>query len=293
MASRRLGIGLAVGVALALAGPPLWAGEQPAPGGGALHLTADQKDLLWLEPVLVIVRVDSPHVAGVPAVPGAGKQGSLRFEIEPAVKVRAGAKPLPLEAQTAGAAVQARVFDLFEWFTFPDGGTWTVRAVLEQGGTKLASQPLTLTIRKPAKGTAEFDPVARIHHTPWSNYETNAFCGDTFDLVQKWPASRLAPYCHYWNGRHLQNKKDLDKAIASYRIVVEKYPDFALADHAEYGIIECLTAQKQLLAAQKRSVALREKLEGRAARAGVKPGTAVFRLANDAAHRLNDNLGLK
>src|SRR5262249_42688097 len=147
-----------------------------------------------------------------------------------------------------------------EWFAFPDqGGPWTVRATFEAKGepVKLVSAPITVMLRKPLPKEAEYEPMARLHHMPWSNYDTNAFCGDTFDLVQKWPTSRFAPHCHYRNGRHLQLKKEYDKAIASYRTVVEKYPDFALAADAEYGIVECLVAQKKLSEAQKRNIALR------------------------------------
>jgi hypothetical protein len=33
------------------------------------------------------------------------------------------------------------------------------------------------------------------------------FCGDTFDLVEKWPSSKLARYSRYWSGRYLQTVK--------------------------------------------------------------------------------------
>lgn len=83
------------------------------------------------------------------------------------------------------------------------------------------------------------DAVARVHHIPWSNYETNAFRGDTFDVVKKWPDSKPAKYCHYWNGRYSQNKKEHDKAIASFRTVIEKYPDLPLAADARRALAEC------------------------------------------------------
>jgi hypothetical protein len=213
--------------------------------------------------------------------------------VAPAVKPRQGAKPLPLEEQAAGP-VQVRHFDLLEWFAFPDqGGTWSVRAVLEHQGTKLTSATVTFTVRPPGKGDAEAQPVARLHHTPWSNYDTNAFCGDTFDVVKQWPTSRLARYCHYWNGRYLQHKKEYEKAIASYRLAAEQYPGFALADDAAYGIVECLYAQQKLREAQTRNTALRQKLQERAAKAEIKPGTgqtAVQRLAQTMADRLRRDL---
>jgi hypothetical protein len=204
----------------------------------------------------------------------------LRFEIEPAIKARSGAKPLPLEGQVAAGAAPTRLYDLFEWFAFPEnGGTWTVRAVFEAKGFKQTSAPLSITIRKPGPKDSEHGPMARLHHTPWSNYDTNAFCGDTFDLVQKWPKSRFAKYCHYWNGLFLQNKKEYDKAIASYRIVLAKYPDFVLADAAEFGLIQCLCAQKKLQEAAQLNTALRKKLSERSAKNETKPGT-VQRLAD-------------
>ena len=165
----------------------------------------------------------------------------MRFEIEPAVEPRAGARPLPEEARAATAL--ARKYDLLEWFQFPGSGTFSVRAVYERAGARLTSGPITVTLRTPMKGDADFDAVDRIHHVPWSNYETNAYCGDTFDVVKRWPDSRLARYCHYWNGRYSQNRKEYAKAIASYESVIAGYPGFALADDALRGIEECRKSQ--------------------------------------------------
>ena len=88
----------------------------------------------------------------------------------------------------------------------------------------------------------EWGPVDRIHHTPWSNYVTDAFCGDTFDVVKRWPDSKMAKYCHYYNGLHHQHKKEYDKAIVSLTTVVEKHPDFLLARDADAAIHQCLLA---------------------------------------------------
>jgi hypothetical protein len=260
-------------------------------------LTAGQKEFLRLEPILVTVRLESGRLAGIPPAPGKSKQGALRFEIEPAVKLRPGAKPLPLEGQTADANVTTRNYDLFECFAFPEqGGPWTVRAVFEHRTVKMTSASIAITISRPGKDDAEQQPMARLHHTPWSNYTTNAFCGDTFDLVQRWPKSRFVKYCHYWNGRYFQHKKEYDKAIASFRIVIEKYPDFVLADASAFGIVECLCAQKKLQEAQKHNTALRQKIKERAVKAGLKPGTgrtSVERLAQDMGLRLTRDLGLE
>jgi hypothetical protein len=213
----------------------------------------------------------------------------LRFEIEPAVKARKGARPLPLEGRDQAAQVRARHYDLFEWFAFPDkGGAWTVRAVFESKGAKLISAPVAITIRTPDKSDAEYLPMARIHHTPWSNYDTNAFCGDTFDVVKQWPRSRFAKYCHYWNGRYSQNRKEYDKAIASYRLVVEQYPDFALAGAAELGMVECLHALKKVREARERLASLRQKLE-RARKTGFKGG-ADHTVVEQLAVALDDRL---
>jgi len=257
--------------------------SEPKP---SLDLTAAQTEFLPLEPILITLRVEGEGAA-LPPGPGESKAGSLRFEVEPAVKPRPGAKPLPLERQVADA--QARHYDLFEWFRFP-AGTFTVRAVLEQKGSKLTSAPVRFTIGKVAKGDREEQPVARIHHTPWCNYDTDKFCGDTFDLVQTWPNSRLAKYCHYWNGRYSQNKNEHDKAIASFRTVIEKYPEFALADDAEYGIVECLVAQKKLREARERASALQKKCAERAPAEGGKGQTAVQRLVEGMSRRLDREL---
>jgi hypothetical protein len=294
MQRRPVHFGLGLGIVLALMGGLATCGRA-AEGRAALSLTAGQKEFLWQEPILATVRLEGAASTGLPAEPGAIKAGGFRFEVVPAVKPRAGAKPLPLEGQEASVSASCRIYDLLEWFAFSEkGGPWTVRAVFEQNGTKLVSEPITISLRKPAKGDVEFEPMSRLHHTPWSNYDTNAFCGDTFDLVQKWPTSQFAKYCHYWNGRNLQNKKEFEKAIASYQTVVEKYPEFALADAAAYAVVECLYAQKKLAEARKVNDSLRARLEGKAAKAGVKTGTGqttVQGLANSMAQRLKQDLG--
>jgi lysophospholipase L1-like esterase len=269
--------------------------EKPAANRQAVYLTADQKEFLSLEPILVRVRLQSTNDHGLPAAPGEGKTGTtLRFEVEPAVKARPKGQSLPLEARATATTIQSRLYDLSEWFLFPDkGGPWKVRAVFERKGssTTLRSEPLSVTIRKPGKEDKEQQPVARIHHTPWSNYQTNAFCGDTFDLVKNWPSSRLARYCHYWNGQHSQHKKEYSKALASYRIV-EKDADFALADHAAYGAVECLVALKKFAEAQKANTALQKRVKERAAKAGHKGETTVQSLARKMSERLERELAL-
>jgi hypothetical protein len=260
--------------------------------GEALHLTVGQKDFLWLEPILVTVRLESKRLDRLPAVPGKGTV-NLRFEIQPPLKPRPKAMPLPLEAQAAEARASSRLYDLSEWFIFPAAGTWTVRAILDSSNGTLDSQSFTFSVRRPDKGTAEQGPVDRIHHTPWSNYEANAFCGDTFDLVKRWPTSRLARYCHYWNGRHLQQKKEYAKALDSYRTVVEKYPDFVLADAAAYGMVECLLALKKPEEAQKVNDELLRRCQKQAARAKVGGATVVQCLAQEATQRLQRELARK
>jgi hypothetical protein len=206
-----------------------------------LRLLTTRAELLRLEPILVTVKIEGDAELGLPAALGGESAAELfNFEIEPALKPRPNAKPLPFEEKTALAA--ARKVDLLEWYQFPDHGQFTVRAVFMHAGTRYASEPVRLTIRKPEKGDAEFDAVARVHHIPWSNYDTNAFCGDTFDVVKRLPDSKLAKYCHYWNGRYSQNKGELDKAIASYETVLKQYPDFEFADAARRGLEECKAA---------------------------------------------------
>jgi hypothetical protein len=278
--------GGALGLGLLLAGALAGRAEKPAGGKETIRLRAAQKEFLSLEPILVTARLEGSTGAGLP--PGPGKAlGALEFEVKPAVKVRPGAKPLPLEARGAKSKAQVRTYDLLEWFQFPagGGGPYTVRALLKQKGGTLASEPLTFKVRRPAKGDAEAGPVDRLHHTPWSNYDTNAFCGDTFDLVKRWPKSKLARYCHYWNGRYSQHKKEYAKAIASYKTVVEQYPDLPLADHAAYGIAECLLAQDKKEEGRKQLLALRERLKGRAAKAGDKGRTVVQHLVDEDLRR--------
>jgi hypothetical protein len=216
-----------------------WAIRADDPVAEPVKLLVVQKEFVTLEPILVTVRLDEKGAATLPAIPS-GKS-PLRFEITPAVKPRAGAKPLAVEGKTDKARV--RLYDLLESFHFPAEGSFTIRAVVEQNGSRLSSAPVSITLRRPAKTDPEWGPVDRLHHMPWSNYITDAFCGDTFDLVKRWPDSKLAPYCHYFNGLHHQHKKEYDKAVASFRIVTTKYPDFALAADADLGLVECLLIQ--------------------------------------------------
>ena len=201
---------------------------------GNLTLAVGQKDFLTLEPILVSIKVQDVSRPGLP-IELDGKS-DLTLEIKPIVKLRSGAKPLPIEAKTKSA--RTRIYDLLEWYNFPAEGTFTVRALM-QGS---ASAPVTFTIRRPDQKDAEWGPVDRLHHMPWSNYITDAFCGDTFDVAKRWPDSRLTKYCHYWNGLHHQNKKEYDKAVASFELAA-KQRDFMLSSHAKKGIAECLAAQ--------------------------------------------------
>jgi hypothetical protein len=261
----------AVGAALALfcAGQMVTSADPPV-NSAPLILKAGQKDFLTQEPILLTVQVDGPRGTVLPAGPGKVGDTTLRFEVSPAVKARPNAKPLPLEAKGADLPATIRTYDLLEWFQFPAQGSWTVQAIVEHKGTTLRSVPLPVTIGRPAKGDKEQNPVDRLHHTPWSNYTTDAFCGDCFDLVKQWPDSRLARYAHYWNGVFHQHKKEYDKAIASYRTVLTNYPNFVLADHAEYGIIECLTAQSENAVATDRCADLIRRLHERDGKAGTR-----------------------
>jgi hypothetical protein len=224
----------------------------------ALQLTIGQSDLLHKEPVLVTLRLQHTAMRALPSKTGEDDGCTLRFEFEPALQARGKGKPLPLEAASAAADVTSRDYELLEWYEIPEG-EFSVRAVLEQEGAQLTSQVVKFTIRAPASDDSEHGPVDRIHHLPWMNYDTNKYCGDTFDLVKRWPDSRLAKYCHYWNGRYSQNNKEYEEAIASYRIVIEKYPRFALSDDADFGIVECLRAKGDLEAAKRHNAAVFKK----------------------------------
>jgi tetratricopeptide (TPR) repeat protein len=178
-----------------------------------------------------------------PALGEKSDNALLRLEVSPKVSPRKGAKPLPLEALAKSTAT--RLIDLLEWYEFPAEGTFTVKAVFQSGDHILTSAALTITLRRPDKKDADWGPVDRLHHLPWSNYITDQFCGDTFDLVKQWPDSKLARYAHYWSGLHHQHKKEYDKAAASFRTVLKRYPDFLLVPDAELGLLECLLAQNK------------------------------------------------
>jgi len=226
----------------------------------ALTVTVGQKEHLALEPILVVVRVEGA-IRSVPVRVGENKgEPSLSFQIEPSVKPRQAAKPLPLEAEQKSAK-SARLFDLLEWYQFPAEGEFTITATLKQGDVTVTSKPTVVKLSKPDKKDAENGPVDRIHHVPWSNYVTDAFCGDTFDVVKRWPDSKLTKYCHYYSGMHHLHKKEYDKALASLRVVVEKYPDFLLAADADHAIGQCLTAKGDKDEATKHQAAMQKRLK--------------------------------
>ena len=223
---------------------PCVAADEPATGG--LVLVVPQKEYQTFEPILVIVQAPR-GTSGLPMT--LDEKSSLRFEISPPVKARNGAKPLPVEAKVDKA--RTRLYDLLEWHQFPAEGTFTVRAILQNGAASAPSATVTIVLRSPAKEDFERTAVDRLHHLPWSNYCTDCFCGDTFDVVKSWPKSRLVPYCHYWSGLYSQHKKEHDKAAASFRTLLEQQPAGVLADHAAIGLAESLLALNQRDAALK------------------------------------------
>jgi hypothetical protein len=236
-------------------------GDEPAQGQRTLVLSAAQTNHLTLEPILVTV-----HLSGKDAtLPASVEKGPLQFQITPAVKLRPGAKPLPLEDKVENAP--SRRYDLLEWYQFPAEGTFKIQAVVNDGSAKVTSPAVTITIRRPGKEDAEWGPVDRLHHMPWSNYVTDSFCGDTFDVVKRWPESKLAKYCHYYNGLFSQHKKEYDKALASFKIVTQTYPNFVFADAANYGIAECLMAQGKRAEAMSHVAALQKAIRERSASA--------------------------
>jgi hypothetical protein len=227
--------------ALLLPCSPSAGDEIPVGERGALKVSGAQKDYLTHEPILLTASLETADPKWwLPPGPGKNLRGIIHFEVTPAVKERPGARALPFESDIPAGGV--RVYDLLECLEFPAQGTFTVHLLLEHGGRRLKSNPITLAIRRPAKGDPEQGAVDRLHHLPWSNYIDNAFCGDTFDLVKTWPKSRLVKYAHFWNGLHSMHKKEYDKAIKSFQVVATEYPDFVLAVHARLAIVRCQRA---------------------------------------------------
>ena len=251
----------ACGLVALLAANGTTRGDNPSQGQRTLVLSAAQAEHLTLEPILVTVQFGGKDVT----LPAGLDKGPLQFQITPAVKLRKGGKPLPLEDKVESAP--RRRYDLLEWYQFPAEGTFTIEAVVQDGSAKVTSQAVTITIRRPGKQDADWGPVDRLHHIPWSNYVTDRFCGDTFDVVKRWPASKLAKYCHYYNGFFSQHAREYDKAIASFEIVTANYPDFMFADAANYGIAECLMAQGKRSEARAHVAALQKALRQRSANA--------------------------
>jgi hypothetical protein len=265
----------ACGLVAVLAAHLTTRGDEPSQGQRTLALSAAQADHLTLEPILVTVQLSGKDAA----LPAGVEKGPLRFQITPAVKPRAGAKPLPLEDKVDRSP--RRRCDLLEWYQFPAEGTFKIQAVVDEGSVKVTSQAVTITIRRPGKEDAEWGPVDRLHHIPWSNYVTDSFCGDTFDVVKRWPESKLAKYCHYYNGLFSQQKKEYDKALASFKIVMADYPDFVFADAANYGVAECLVAQGKRAEAMGHVASLQKTIRQRSANAAGSAcvSTLVDRLA--------------
>ena len=239
---------ISLGSVIVVFGLISWSQGADESGRASLTLTTEQKEFLTFEPILVKIRLKSPN-SHLPIQVGDAKgKIILRFDIQPPVKTRPGAKPLPLESQRPDA--QVRIVDLLEWYQFPGEGKFRVEAMLEQGGEKLNSATTQIELRRPGKDDLEWGPVDRLHHMPWSNYIADAFCGDTFDVVKRWPKSRLTPYCTYYNGLHHLHKKEYDQAIASLQTVVKHYPKFVLTPDAQWAIAECLRAQGKLSEAE-------------------------------------------
>ncbi|MCI0455966.1 MAG: hypothetical protein L0Z62_03175 [Gemmataceae bacterium] len=269
---------LGAALALMIIGRAAVSADPPQGADEALTLSASQKEFLTFEPLLVTLRLESERLKGLPPAPAQGDGAFLRFEVTPPVKFRSTGKPLPLEAKVADLGAALRTYDLLEWFQFPAQGRWTVQAVVQSGGVTLKSEPVKVSVTRPAKDDKEHGPVDRLHHMPWSNYTTNAFCGDCFDLVKRWPDSKLARYPHYWNGVFHQNNKEYDKALESYR-AASKYPGFVLAEHARFGVVECLLTQGKKAEAARENLALLSVLEKRCC----EGTSAVLLLARRAA----------
>jgi hypothetical protein len=199
----------------------------------SLRLKAARADLLVGEPAYLLVTA-----AGEARVLPASADGDLRFVLDRPQSERkrpaAASATLPSPAE----------YDLLESYSLTQPGEYTVRAVLKTPAGTLESNPVTLRIDAPSTSDDKA-ALDRLHHFPWSNYVADKFCGDTFDLVAKWPDSRYAPYARYFCGRYLQTHDDLDGAIAAYRALIEKHPSMALADDAAYQIAATLRAQKK------------------------------------------------
>ena len=105
----------------------------------------------------------------------------------------------------------------------------------------------------------------------------------------------MAKYCHYWNGRFLQQNEQYEEAIASYETVVKNYPDLALADDADFGIVECLYAQGKLALAQEHNTKIQTKYQDSVKTSSTKYDmqTAVQQLSQDMEERFNRALELK
>ena len=248
-----------------------------------IELRSEQASFLRLEPILVTVSLPVTGSHALPAPVGDNDAGSLRFEISPQVEARSGARPLPLERNAEADGAKVRDYDLLEWYQFPGQGEFTVQAVFENDEKIIKSEPLSIRISTPKNGDPEAGPVDRIHHTPWCNYDTNKFCGDTFDLTNRWPDSKLTKYCHYWNGRYSQNQGEFDEAINSYQTVIKNYPKFALADDAAFGIVECLYAQGKTQDAEKANAEWLSK----------ETGSSVQLLARNLVEKINKKESLK
>jgi hypothetical protein len=242
--------------------------DEPSKGKENLTLVVGQTEFLSLEPILVTVQLHAKEFAELPT--DVGDKSTMHFEFKPAtgqaqtkqaVKPRAGAKPLPFEAKIKAA--RTRIYDLLEWYQLPAEGSFSVRAVVGNKDRRVESPWVSFSIRRPDKKDPEWGPVDRLHHIPWSNYITDAFCGDTFDVTKRWPDSKLAKYCHYWNGLHYQHKKEYDKAAESFKFAADRYPDFLLRDYADFALAECLLAQNKRDEAAKRFAELFKRIKER------------------------------
>ncbi len=206
-----------------------------------IEITIDQKEFMQGEPQLLTVKLSEDLVEKKTVLPRAlFKKTNLTLifaePVEPMQKPEDQAiVAIPKQDFYKGIAA----YLINNYFNTHTPATYTLKAVLKTPEGSIESKAITYTVHA-ADSSLEEEAFGRLHHFPWANYVSNKYCGDTFDLVHRWPESRLAKYCDYYSGRFLLEQRDYNGALEKFENVITQNEPFALTSDTEVQIAVCL-----------------------------------------------------
>ncbi len=202
-----------------------------------IQLKLDREDLWQGEPMLVTVSLNGADKDLLPRLATPGSSLSFHFNTE---MIKPGILDNPDTAREGEIQVgNVVLYNVLDCYSCSDdfAGSLQLRAELAYEGKVIKSDIVSLQISRPPEGD-EREAFQRLHHFPWANYYTSKYCGDTFDLVARWPESRYVKYCHYYSGCYLQNAGEWSQAIDEFKALL-RFPAFALSPEALYQLGVC------------------------------------------------------